>query len=156
MKAATISELKKELKQQPAPELMEIVLKLARFKKDNKELLTYLLYESNNEQAYIDSIKDEMEWEFEEINTDSVYYAKKSLRKILRNLKKQIRYSDHKRTEVELLLHFCKLLKGFSIPYHDYTTLLNMYEGQLRMARKAIEKLHEDLQYDYNEQIRMM
>ncbi len=156
MKAATISELKRELKDLPANELLEVTLRLARFKKDNKELLTYLLFESANEQAFIEQAKQDMEWEFEEVNTDSVYFAKKTLRKILRNLKKQIKYSGQKRTEVELLLHFCKLLKSFEIPYHDYTTLLNMYEGQLNLARKAIEKLHEDLQYDYNEQIRTL
>lgn len=153
MKPATIVELKRELKEMPAPELMELCLRMAKFKKDNKELLTYLIFESGDESAYIQNIKDEMEMEFEDVNMASVYFAKKTLRKILRNLKKQIRYSGDKRTEVECLLHFCKMLKQFGIPYQNYTALLNMYESQIKRVRTALKALHEDLQYDYTQQI---
>jgi len=156
LKPASIAELKRELKEQSAPELLELCLRMAKFKKDNKELLTYLIFEAVDEGSYIQNIKDELEEEFAEINTDSVYYAKKNLRRILRNLKKQIRYSGDKQTEVELLLHFCKLLKEFEIPYHDYTTLLNMFESQKKRIRTALQGLHEDLQYDYQEQLRTL
>lgn len=154
MKAATLAQLKKELKDKPANELLEICLRMAKFKKDNKELLTYLIFESNDERAFIEQAKEDLEEAFDEINTASLYWAKKGLRKVLRNLKKQIRYSGDKVTEVELLMHFCKLLREFDIPYHDYVTLLNMYEGQIKRIRTVIEGLHEDLQYDYNEMLR--
>ena len=39
MKAASIAELKAELKRVPQAELIETVLRLARYKKENKELL---------------------------------------------------------------------------------------------------------------------
>ena len=48
MKAASISEIKTELKGLPPAQLTELCLRLARFKKENKELLTYLLFEAND------------------------------------------------------------------------------------------------------------
>ena len=40
------------------------------------------------------------------------FYIKKSVRKILRMAKKYIRYSKNKETEIEILLHFCTVLKN--------------------------------------------
>mgnify|MGYP000642523159 CR=1 FL=1 len=50
MKAVTIKQLKDELSHKTANELKELCLHLARFKKENKELLTYLLFESHDEE----------------------------------------------------------------------------------------------------------
>ena len=44
MKAATLNELKHELSHLPAEELLDLCTRLARFKKENKELLTFLLF----------------------------------------------------------------------------------------------------------------
>ena len=33
------------------------------------------------------------------------------------------------------------------------TVLVNIYEGQIRMIRKAMGKLHEDLQFDYEAEL---
>ena len=99
MKAATVSEIKRELKSKSELELIELCLRLSKFKKENKELLTYLLYEANNENAYISTIKEEIEIQFSEIVNPSLYYITKSVRKILRNTKKYIRYSKIKETE---------------------------------------------------------
>ncbi len=64
MKAASISQIKQELKNRSSNELMEICLRLGRYKKDNKELITYLLFEVQDEQTYISSIKEEMTQQF--------------------------------------------------------------------------------------------
>ena len=106
MKTATVKHIKDELKYTSQEELINLCLRLSRFKKENKELLTYLLFESGNEQGYIDSIKEETDEQFDQINTASYFYIKKSIRKILRNLKKYNRYSLNKETEVELLIYF--------------------------------------------------
>ena len=150
MKAVTAVTIKKELQHRSSDELMELCLRLSRFKKENKELLTYLLFESDNESGYIESVKGYIDEEFELINTDSFFYIRKSVRKILRNVKKFIRYSLKKETEVELLLYFCEKLKNFKPSIKRSTQLLNMYNRQLLLAKKIISGLHEDLQYDYN------
>jgi hypothetical protein len=153
MKTATVSELKKELKFRSSEELMELCLRLARFKKENKELLTYLLFESEDEEAFIRGVKSHMDEQFNQINTNSFFYIKKSVRKILREIKKFIRYSPIKETEVELLLYFCATLKDFQPSIKKNVTLSNLYNRQLEFVKKKISLLHEDLQYDYNLEI---
>ncbi|AEV33850.1 hypothetical protein Oweho_2892 [Owenweeksia hongkongensis DSM 17368] len=149
MKTATVAVLKKELAHYSQPELMELCLRLARFKKENKELLTYLIFEAGNEEAYIGSVKAQMDEAFADINSTSMYYVKKSVRKILSGVKKNIRYSQKKETEVELLLYFCRKLRTMKPSFTKSPILRNTFQTQLRMIRKAMEKLHEDLQYDY-------
>jgi hypothetical protein len=122
---------------------------LARFKKENKELLTYLLFECQDEESFIQTLKQEVDIQFDAINTNSFFYIRKSIRKILSSIKKHIRYSKKKETEAELLLYFCKKMKTFKPSINRSTRLLNIFDTQVRMIKKAIEKLHEDLQYDY-------
>lgn len=150
MKGASLAEIKKELSHKSYDEVAELCLRLARFKKENKELLTYLLFESHNEEGYIESVKSYMDEQFELINTASYFYIRKSARKILTNTKKFIRYSQNKETEVVLLLHFCEKLKDFSPSIKYSTQLQNMYNRQLLLVKKIVSTLHEDLQYDYN------
>ncbi|MFY9242148.1 MAG: hypothetical protein WAO74_03890 [Polaribacter sp.] len=149
MKAVTIKQLKDELSHKSGAELKELCLHLSRFKKENKELLTYLLFESHDEDSYILSIKNQMDEQFYEINTKSYFYIRKSVRKILSLTKKYIRYSKKKETETELLLYFCKKLMEMKPSIKRSQRLQNVFDAQVRMIKKAIDKLHEDLQYDY-------
>ena len=149
MKTATVSEIKLELVNRQHDELVELCLQLSKFKKENKELLTYLLYEVSDEAAYIESIKEEVTEQFELINRKSYYYIKKSVRKILRMIKKYIRYSKKKETEVELLIYFCTQLKEMSPSIENNVTLCNIYDRQINVIKKSISAFHEDLQYDY-------
>lgn len=149
MKTATVTELKKELNFQSQQELIELCLQLSKFKKENKELLTYLLYESSNEQGYIQSVKDEIEQLYSEINTRNYYFIKKSIRKILKRVKTYIRYSKKKETEIELLIHFLQQMKKVSPSIKYNTTLQNLFNRQVVSINKSMEKIHEDLQYDF-------
>ncbi|MFK8105394.1 MAG: hypothetical protein AB8G15_22970 [Saprospiraceae bacterium] len=149
MKAVTTKILREELATRSPQELLKLCVRLANFKKENKELLSYLLFESQDEDQFVRTAKEEIEEQFETINTKSYYFMRKSIRKILTNIKKQIRYSKKKETEVELLLHFCKQLRTMRPSYKRSTRLQSIYKTQLNMAMKAIGKLHEDLQHDY-------
>ena len=149
MKAASISDIKQELGNVAPAKLLELCLRLAKYKKDNKELLNYLLFEAHDEQAYINRVKEEMEKNFAEINLSNLYFVKKSLRKILRNLAKHIRYIASKPGEVEILLHFCSTLSKLKIPLKNSTIINNLYQTQIKKVAKLIATLHEDLQYDY-------
>ena len=111
---------------------------LARFKKENKELLTYLLFESHDEESFIQNLKEEVDIQFDDINTNSFFYIRKSIRKILSSIKKHIRYSKKKDTEAELLLYFCKKLKAFKPSIGRSTRLQNIFDTQVRMIKKAI------------------
>ncbi len=149
MKAATIKEIKSALEDLPPHELLPLTLRLAKFKKENKELITYLIFEANNETGFIQSVKEAVDCQFDEINHSSLYFVKKSLRKILRLINRYAKYSAETQTAVELLIYFCKKIKENKIPVHKSTALSNLYEGQIKKIRKEINTLHEDLQYDY-------
>jgi len=149
MKTATVKELRTTLSNYSQKELMDICLRLSKFKKENKELLTYLLYEAADEDSYVNEVKEEMDEQFEAINRKSYYFIKKGILKIKRTTRKYIRYSSKKETEVELLLHFCKHLRDFAPSIRHNRVLYNNYLNTLASIRKKVTKLHEDLQYDY-------
>lgn len=153
MKAVSVVTIKKELQHRSPDELMQLCLRLSKFKKENKELLTYLLFEAHDETGYIETVKSEIDEQFEMINTNSYFYIKKSVRKILRNIKKYARYSLKKETEAELLLYFCQKLKVFKPNIRSNTTLINIYNRQLTLIEKLVSAMHEDLQYDFGLEI---
>ncbi|HVS97478.1 MAG TPA: hypothetical protein VHE54_13385 [Puia sp.] len=149
MKPATIHDLKQELLSLPPSRLAEICLRLARFKKDNKELLTWLLFEASDEQGFIRSVKKEIDAEFDGLPKPNLYLTKKTLRKVLRSTSKQIRYTGSAQAEVELLTYFLRKLQDSGIPFRDSPVLVNLYRNQLKKVRSVIAVLHDDLQYDY-------
>ena len=150
MKAVTVTVLKKELNNKSNSELIELCLRLSKFKKENKELLTYLLFEASYEEGYIETVKLEIDEQFELVNTKTYYFIKKSVRKILRMIKKYIRYSKKKETEIELLLYFCKKMKEFKPSISKNSVLQNIQNRELENIKKKLLLVHEDLQYDYN------
>lgn len=91
MRAATIQEIKQELAALKPAQVAELCLRLARFKKENKELLTYLLFEAHDEHEFTESVKEEITELFDSINKSHLYYAKKTLRKITRVINKYCR-----------------------------------------------------------------
>jgi len=154
MKAATLNELKQELIHLPPKEVIELCLRLGRFKKENKELMTYLIFEAHDEQAFIANVKAHIDEEFAAIPRDNnLYLVKKSLRKILRTINKYIRFTGSKIVEIQLLLYFCKVLKQSGIPIRKTVALTNLYEGQVKKIGKVLPALHEDLQYDYGREL---
>jgi hypothetical protein len=153
MKVPPVSTLKKELSTLTPAEMLEICMKLVKFKKENKEYLSYLLFNAGNDAEYVRNVKDEIDQLFSEINLGHIYFAKKSLRKILRVINKYIRYSSRKQTEVELLIHFCSKMNALNIPFRKINSLNNLYDNQVRKIRLAIAALHEDLQHDYQNEL---
>lgn len=154
MKPSTVSELKKELKHSSKEDLIEYVLRLSKFKKENKELLSYLLFDAINEEQYIEKVKEEIHTQFLEINTGSYYFINKSVRKILRNTKKHIRYTQNKETEVRLMIYFCTELRKIRPSITAHLSLNNLYLRIITSTTKTISQLHEDLQFDFSEEIK--
>ena len=153
MKAASLNEIKRELIELDAPALQDLCLRLAKYKKENKELLTYLLFEAHDETGYVERVKAEMDTMFQSLPSGNVYFIKKSLRKILRIINKLIRYSGNKQSEAELRLYFCRKIKEAGVPLRSNTVLYNLNELQLKKINKVLSQLPEDLQYDYQHEI---
>lgn len=156
MQSASLSTIKNELQHIPQEALVELCLRIAKYKKENKELLNYLLFENTNEQHYINAIKQEIEEQFAEINISNMFFAKKSIRRILRMANKYIKYSGQAETEIEVLIHFCKQVKALKIDYTKSAAMVNLYNNQLKKINKAMNTLHEDLQYEYEKEIELL
>ena len=153
METASISIIKKELKNLPPEELQVIIARLAKYKKENKELLSYLLFEAYNEQTFIQSVKQEIDEQFLSLNRSSFYLAKKTIRKVLKTTNKYIRFSGIKETEIQLLIYFCQKLKESRLNYKSSRVIFNMYLNQIKRINKVLSMLHEDLQFDYREEV---
>jgi|SRR5687768_5190096 hypothetical protein len=153
MKAASLNEVKKELAELDVKSLREICMRVAKYKVENKELLTYLLFEAHDESNYVSTVKEEMDTLFHTLPSGNVYYIKKGLRRILRILNKQIRYSGNKQSEVELRIYFCMKMKEAEVPFRSSTVLYNLKEQQLKKINSVLNQLPEDLQFDYQKDI---
>jgi hypothetical protein len=153
MKTASVSELKKELANRNPKEILEYCIRLAKSRKENKEMLSFLLFEESDLSNYIASVKNEMETQFLQINKSNIYFIKKSVRKILRNLNKHIRFSASEQVEAGLLIYFCNAILMHSIPIEKSRQLNNLYQNQLKKIEKILKELHPDLQYDFRKQL---
>ena len=153
MNAASVKEIKTGLEQLTQKELVEACLRLVKFKKENKELLTYLLFEEADEAGYISNVKESLALLFEDVNRTNIYFAKKTLRKIVRTGNKYIRYSKEPTTEAEILLYIAEMILSLGLNMKKNTALENIYLSVVKKARKVIGTMHEDLQYDYLRQL---
>ena len=151
MNPASIEDIKKELKELPPKKVLELTLRLARFKKENKELLTYLLFESHDEAGYIKMLQADMDEKFASIDPPPVSKAKKEYRKILRTINRQIKYIGSKAASVELLLYFSMKLKDQEKNLHP--KLQTIFLQQLSKAEKILPLIEDDLQFDYRQKI---
>ncbi|MFT4678896.1 MAG: hypothetical protein ACI84C_001195 [Flavobacteriales bacterium] len=156
MIVAPLKDLKKELSYLSTEELREVCLRISKHKKENKELLSYLLFHASNETEFIEIVKSEIDEQFETINRKTTYFIKKNIRKILAGTKKHIRYSKIKTTEIELLIHFCKKLREFTPSIKRNKALFDLYERQRLLIENAVNKLEEDLQFDYKEELEIL
>ena len=155
MKAASVNELKKELEGKNRNELLSFCMRLVKFKKENKELLTFLLFEADDIATYIENVKQETTGLFNEINTSNIYYIKKGVRKILRSVNKYIKFSSSKQAEAEIRIHFCNCMIQFSTSLKKSNQLLNLYKSQLKKIDESLATLHPDLQYDLQKQLKI-
>lgn len=154
MNPASIDDIKKELRELPPIKVLDLTLRLARFKKENKELLTYILFESHDEAGYIKSLETDMDEQFVIVDPSPVSKAKKDYRKILRGINRQIKYIGSKSAAVELLLYFSMKLKQQESSLHP--KLETIFLQQLNKAEKLLPLIEEDLQFDFRQKIDLL
>jgi uncharacterized membrane protein YgaE (UPF0421/DUF939 family) len=153
MKAASVKEIKSALENIPPKELLDICVRLVKFKKENKELATYILFDETDEIGYVKNVKSSLELLFEDVNKTNPYFAKKTLRKIVRVANRYIKYSNEATTEVEVLLFVAESIRNLHLDMSKSTSLENIYLGLIKKIKKTVQALHEDLQYDYLKQL---
>lgn len=156
MNSASLNELKQELLTLPPKQVLEVCLRLARFKKENKELLSFLLFDAGDEHGYVESIKLEMDEHFAELPRSNWYSTKKSLRKILKLITKYSKYVSAKESEADMLIHFCIKMKVLQESYTFNQAFSNMYLQQIKKLRALAELVHEDIRFDYQRQVNQL
>ncbi|WP_207425300.1 hypothetical protein [Pedobacter sp. SYSU D00535] len=149
MKTEKLSEIKKELRSLNHEQLVEITLRLTKYKKDNKEFLNYVLYNADDPLGYGEEVKAALLEEFQTLKKYD-YRSAKELRKILRSISKHAKYTGTVEVEIELLLWFCRNYLVHVDTRSNYKPLQTIFVRQLEKLRKQILKLHEDLQFDYS------
>lgn len=149
MKSATLSEIKRALVEAGEPRLVEIALRLAKHKVENKELLTYLLFEEEDEQGYVNSARQDIEDAFAAVVNTNLYYYKKSVRKILRMVNRYSKFSANPQTELELRLHFCQCLRNRGVDFRKSPVIQNLFEQQVKKVDRLMDALPEDLRLDF-------
>ena len=150
-----LQDIKKEIQHLPGEQIIELCLRLARYKKENKELLAYLLFEASNEQAFIEKIKAEVGFMFSQLPSQS-YMAAKYIRKILRLIGKYNKFIGSKQAEIDLLINFCYNYVQYTDRRTSYKPMRLILTRQLEKIRTLIGKLHEDLQFDYTEDYNLL
>jgi hypothetical protein len=153
MKTPSIQQIRQELQGLSSKELMDYCLRLVKFKLENKELLSYLLFEANDQDEFRRTVKEEIDQLFLSINTSHMYFAKKTIRKVLRRINKFIRFSGNPETELSLRIYFCEKIIDLGITFQKYDVIRNIFSLQLKKIALASEQLHEDALYDYSRQI---
>ncbi|WP_146403947.1 hypothetical protein [Planctomycetes bacterium CA13] len=149
MKAATISQLKKKLVKLDHDDLLDVCVRMAKFKVESKELLTYLLIKADDEIGYANDLCSEIDLH---LNAPGRIH-KKTLRKVVRWIDKSLRFSGNKETELQVRIHFCRRIKDKRISFGNCRVSQNMYATQRKKIDKAIDKVHPDLQFDYKQQM---
>lgn len=153
MDSASLAEIRKELKDLPREELLDLINQLAKYKRDNKEYLNYLLFDSVDEDGYAQRIKHDVAEAFNATNTSGFYLAKKSIRRALRIANKYIKYSKKKETELDVLIFFCEEMKSLDLNWKRSRVLENLYGRQVQKCKKLYSELHEDLQFDFRDRL---
>ncbi|HVW16126.1 MAG TPA: hypothetical protein VHB54_20010 [Mucilaginibacter sp.] len=155
LKLYGLADIKKELQFHDKGYLMDLCLRLGRYKKENKELLAYLLFDADNERGFIDSVIAESGFMFSQLPSNN-YQMAKSMRKILRLLNKYVKFMGSKEAEIEFLLSFCRNYIQYADSRGSYKPMRLIFTRQLEKIAKAIAKLHEDLQFDYSQDYNAM
>jgi hypothetical protein len=155
MKPEKLSDIKKELLAQDVRQLSEICIRIAKYKKENKELLDYLLFRADDPMEYAESIKSTLEGDFKSLRTH-YYYSLKSLRKILRLMNRYVKYTGSKEVEMEMLLWFCRNFLIYTDTRSSHKPLRALFVRQIEKIAKVFPKLHEDLQFDYRNELEVL
>jgi hypothetical protein len=153
MEISSLTDLKKDLSYLSEKELIALITDLAKFSRDNKAFLYFKLNEKSHPNLFVDLVKEELDNAFQTANTRGYNIAKKSIQGIRGKLNKSLKLSKNKADQAELVLYFCELMNDYDYLDFGHPVIDNLYDSQIRKARKLISTLHEDLQSDFEYRI---
>jgi hypothetical protein len=147
-----LSDLKKELADLSKPELIKLCLRVAKLKRENKELLSYLIFDSEDPLFYAQKLKPEIKEVFEQ-PFQHAYYLTKSIRKVMRIITKYYRFTSNKQGETELLIYLVEeFYQSWRYEYR-YQALGKVIFRCLEKAQSNLKKIDEDFRADFEDPI---
>jgi hypothetical protein len=146
----SLASLKKELSGLERADLISICARLARHKKENKELLAYLLLDADDPILYAEKIKPLLDEPFDAPFYSSWAFAKR-LRKSLRIIAKYQRFTGSARGEAELLIYFLQKFQSDWRHQLHHATIQKIVFRSFDKIEKLIYKVDEDYRFDFEE-----
>jgi hypothetical protein len=146
----TLASLKKELNGLERTELITICARLARYKKENKELLSYLLLDADDPMLFAEKIKPLLDEPFDAPYHSSWAFAKR-LRKALRQIAKYQRFTGSARGEAELLMYFLHKFKGDWRRGITQSGIQKIIQRCFDKIELLIDKMDEDYRSDFED-----
>lgn len=152
MRPASIHDIRGQLQHLSNDELKELIIRLARFKQENKGLITYRIFDSLDEDAFVFSVLQLIREAFLGINP-APYLAKKTVRKAIRIGNQAIKYSGIPTTELSILCCLLEEMQSSPVDISSSPVLINLARGLEKRAQRCFDALHEDLQFEYRNQL---
>ena len=153
MKIFSANEIKASLRDKNSKELTEIALRLARLKKENKELLSYLLFHSDDPDSYKEELKLEAGDQLRQYNIHNLYIFKKQVRRTITLINRHMKYVASAEIDAELRIFYLTELALLKDVWKKSPIVRKIFSNQIKKIRSIIEKLHPDLQSDFERQV---
>lgn len=152
MDAASLADIRKELAHQSPAELMELVVRLARFRLDNKALIGYWLFDRTNQAQFLAQVHLALDEALASMNFSSAYFVKKSLRKWQRqvNLYGRICGEPWMLADLQGYYVWTCLRAQKKVMYPDY--FVELIRAAQRKFNTLLLKLEPDMQHDMQRQ----
>jgi hypothetical protein len=145
-----LSDLKKELLELNKPELIQLCLRVAKLKRENKELLAYLIFDADDPLFYAQKLKPEIKEVFEQ-PFQHAYYLTKSIRKVMRLITKYYRFTSNKQGETDLLIYLVEEFHQSWRYEYRYQALGKVIFRCLEKAQTNLKKIDEDFRADFEQ-----
>ncbi len=153
MKPATLVQIRKELETISPQRLMALTLRLIKFKTENKEFVSYLLFDEDQLSEYLADLKFEISAMLDDVTFTKPLIAKKTLRKCQKTITKHAKYMGSKDAEAELYIFIIRKIHEKGINKYTNRTIQIIYLRLIEKVKKLLPNIHNDLRIDFEKEI---
>jgi len=152
MELISSAEIKKGLKTLPKMVLEKMIMRLARLKKENKELLHFELRLNGDADQYKEEVWEEIK-SYLDTEFSGIRLQMKALKRANRLISKYGRLSQVREGEAELIIRVIKLVISDRRTEIKRNIIQRFLHTQLKKAYSLSRKFHPDLKYDLEAEI---
>jgi len=153
MKPATLVQIRKELETISPQRLMALTLRLIKLKSENKEFVSYLLFDEDQLSEYLADLKFEISEVLDGASFTQPLIAKKALRKCQKYITKHAKYMGSKDAEAELYMFLLRKIHEKGINRYTHRAIQLIYLRIIEKTKKLLPTIHNDLRGDFEIEI---